>query len=110
MEKDRVKHQMGHELQANGRVQDEREAANQRDAESHAFWLLRRGLPTLILAWWLVSLCMPVGLARTGLLFSALASTGLAIVVLSLPELIRVWTMPNAVAEPYLVMDEPKGG
>ncbi|MGF7179064.1 hypothetical protein [Tunturiibacter psychrotolerans] len=108
MEKDRVKHQMRHELEAEGKVQDEREAAMQRDAEGHAYRLLRPGLPGLVLVWWAVGLFMPIGQARTGVLFSALASTGLVIVVLSLPELIRVWMMPNPLGEPHLVMGGPK--
>jgi hypothetical protein len=108
MEKDRVKHQMRYELQSEGKVQDEREAAMQRDAEGYAFRLLRRGLPGLVLVWWAVGLFMPIGQVRTGLLFSALASTGLVIVVLSLPELICVWMMPSPLGEPYLVMGGPK--
>ena len=108
MEKDRVKHQMRHELQSEGKVQDEREAAMQRDAEEHAYRLLRPGLPGLVLVWWAVGLFMPIGQARIGLLFGALASTGIVIAVLSLPELLRVWMMPNVLGEPHLVMDWPK--
>lgn len=108
MEKDRVKHQMRHELQSEGKVQDEREAAMQRDAEEHAYRLLRPGLPGLVLVWWAVGLFMPIGQARIGLLFGALASTGIVIAVLSLPELIRVWMMPNVLGEPHLVMGGPK--
>jgi hypothetical protein len=108
MEKDRVKHQMRHELQSEGKVQDEREAAMQRDAEEHAYRLLRPGLPGLVLVWWAVGLFMPIGQARIELLFGALASTGIVIAVLSLPELIRVWMMPNVLGEPHLVMGGPK--
>ena len=108
MEKDRVKHQMRHELQSEGKVQDEREAEMQRDAEEHAYRLLRPGLPGLVLVWWAVGLFMPIGQARIGLLFGALASTGIVIAVLSLPELIRVWMMPNVLGEPHLVMGGPK--
>jgi len=108
MEKDRVKHQMRHELQSEGKVQDEREAEMQRDAEEHAYRLLRPGLPGLVLVWWAVGLFMPIGQARIGLLFGALASTGIVIAVLSLPELLRVWMMPNVLGEPHLVMDWPK--
>ena len=108
MEKDRVKHQMRHELQSEGKVQDEREAAMQRDAEEHAYRLLRPGLPGLVLVWWAVGLSMPIGQARIELLFGALASTGIVIAVLSLPEPIRVWMMPNVLGEPHLVMGGPK--
>jgi len=108
MEKVRVKHQMRYELQSEGKVQNEREAAMQRNAEGHAFRLFRRGLPRLILVWWGAGLCMPIGLARTELLFGALACTGIVIAVLSLPELIRVWMMPNVLGEPHLVLGGPK--
>jgi hypothetical protein len=108
IEKGRVKHQMRHELQSEGKMQDEREAAMQRDAEGYAFRLLRRTLPGLVLVWWAVGLFMPIGQARTWLLFSALASTGLVIVVLSLPELIRVWMMPKVLGEPHLMLGGPK--
>jgi hypothetical protein len=82
---------------------DERQAAMQRDAESRAFGILRRGLPVLVAVYWAVCLSVPVGPVRLGLLFSAVAISGVVFVVLALPEVIRVWMIPDEVGEPKVV-------
>jgi hypothetical protein len=109
MERDRVRYQMRQELRADGKASDEREAAMQRDAEGRAFRLLRRGLPGLVTVYWIVSLCLPNRPVRMGLVFSAVAVSGLTMVVLALPELIRMWRVPEDAGEPRLVMGTPKG-
>jgi hypothetical protein len=108
IEKDRVKQQMRHEILAAARETDEREEAMQRDSERHAFRLLRRGLPGLILVYWIVCLCLSIGPVRMGLVFSALALSGLTIVVLALPELIRIWSTPEDNGESHLVVGAPR--
>ena len=104
MEQDRVKWSWGRQLREPGSGLDERDAAMTRDAEGRAFWILRRGLPVLVAAYWAVCFSVPVGPIRQGLLISAVAISGLVLVVLALPEVIRVWMMPDDTAEPHVVM------
>jgi hypothetical protein len=87
---------------------DEWDAAMQRDAERRAFWMLRRGLPVLVVVYWMACLSASTGPVRAGLLISAVAISGVMMVVLALPEVIRVWTMPDDAAEPRMVTMEPE--
>jgi len=85
---------------------DEREAAMQRDAEVRTFRILKRGLPVLAIVSWGVCLSAPIGPVRLGLLFSAVVISGVVFVVLALPEVIRVWMIPDEVGEPKVVTME----
>lgn len=105
MQKDRVRWQYRQAWKENSGV-DERDAAMQRDAEGRAFRMLRRGLPVLVVVYWGGCLSVPIGPVRLGLLFSAVAISGLVLVVLALPEVIRVWMMPEEVAESRVVTME----
>jgi uncharacterized membrane protein len=107
MQQDRVRRQLREDW--NEVLQDEREERMQRDAERRAFRVLQRGLPVLVALYWGVCLSLPIGPVRMGLLFSAVAVTGLGLVVLSLPEVIRVWMMPDAVGEPRVVATRREG-
>ncbi|RSL16128.1 hypothetical protein EDE15_1637 [Edaphobacter aggregans] len=105
MQQDRVKWRWGRELREQSSHVDERDAAMQRDAEGRAFRMLRRGLPVLAAVYWVVCFRAPIGPVRLGLLISAVAISGVVFVVLTLPEVIRVWTMPDdvSVVEPQVV-------
>jgi hypothetical protein len=102
MQQDRVKWGSRQEVK-DGSNPDEREAAMQREAEGRAFRMLKLGLPVLVALYWATCLSMPVGPIRAGLLFSAVALSGLVLVVLALPEVIRVWMRPDEVGEPRVV-------
>ena len=106
MEQDRVKWSWGRQLREPGSGLDERDAAMARDAEGRAFWILRRGLPMFVAVYWVVCLSTSTGPVRVGLLVSAVAISGVVMAVLALPEVIRVWTMPDDAAEPQVVTME----
>jgi hypothetical protein len=103
MQRDRVRWGLQQELRDGSRPPDEREAALQRDAEGRAFRVLQRGLPVLVVVYWGVCLSVPIGPVRVGLLISAVAISGLVIAVLALPEVIRVWMMPDELGEPRVM-------
>lgn len=106
MQKDRVRWQYRQAWKEKNSHMDERDAAMQRDAEGRAFRMLRRGLPVLVVVCWGVCLSLPIGPVRLGLLFGAVAISGLVFVVLALPVVIRVWMMLEEVAEPRVVTME----
>jgi hypothetical protein len=66
--------------------------------------MLKWGLPVSVAVYWAVCLSVPIGPVRVGLLISAVAISGLVIVVLALPEVIRVWAMPDETTEPQIVV------
>lgn len=102
MQKDRVKWRLRQEHRKGDRAFDEREVVMQREAERRAFRILRVMLPVLIVACWVVCLCAPIGQIRVGLLIGALAFSMLALLVMVLPEVIRLWIEPNAAGEPEI--------
>jgi hypothetical protein len=104
IQRDRVKWARGREWKDGDSRADERDAALQRDAEGRAFRMLKWGLPVTVAVYWAVCLSVPIGPVRVGLLISAVAISGLVIVVLALPEVIRVWAMPDETTEPQIVV------
>jgi hypothetical protein len=98
---------VGREIRSGTRPSDERETAMQREAERRAFRLLRIALPIFVLAYWAVCLSLPAGPTRVGLLIGAVVLSGMAIPVMSLPDLIRLWTQPDDVGEPHVMAIEP---
>lgn len=102
MQKDMVKWRLRQEYRKGGRAFDERELVMQREAERRAFRILRVMLSLLIVAYWAACLCAPVGQIRVGLLIGAVAFSGIALLVMVLPEVIRLWIEPNAAGEPEI--------
>jgi hypothetical protein len=87
-----------------GRVhKDEREAELRLRAEGVAYRLLRPGLVIMVAAYWAVCLLGPFEPVRQTLAITAIAVTWLAVAVLVLPTMVRMWTQPNEVGEPRIV-------
>ena len=90
-----------------GRVRkDEREAELRLQSEGAAYRLLRPGLVLVVAAYWAVCLLGPFEPIREALIITAIAFTWLAVAVLVLPTMIRMWTQPNEVGEPRIVGTE----
>jgi len=89
--------------------QDEREADLRRRSEATAYRFLRPLLAVVIAAWWAVCLYGRFEDAVRGMLTrTAIAVTFLAVAVLVLPTMIRMWTQPDAPGEPKLVEAAPR--
>jgi hypothetical protein len=87
-----------------GRVpKDERESELRLRAEGVAYRLLRPGLVIVVAAYWAVCLLGPFEPVRQTLAIAAIAVTWLAVAVLVLPTMVRMWTQPNEVGEPRIV-------
>ena len=68
-------------------------------AEGAAYRLLRPGLVVVVAAYWAVCLLGPFEAIREPLAITAIAFTWLAVAVLVLPTMVRMWTQPNEVGE-----------
>jgi hypothetical protein len=87
-----------------GRVhRDEREAELRLDAERKAYRLLRPGLVLVVAAYWAVCLLGPFAAVRETLVVTAIAVTWIAVAILVLPTMVRMWTQPNELGEPQIV-------
>jgi hypothetical protein len=83
-----------------GRVHpDEREAELRLQAEGAAYRVLRPTLLAAIAIYWAVCLLGPFAEIRETLVITAIAFTWLAVTVLVLPTMIRMWTQPNEVGD-----------
>jgi hypothetical protein len=90
-----------------GRVnRDEREAELRLDAERRAYRLLRPGLVLVVAAYWAVCLLGPFAAVRETLAITGLAVTWIAVAVLVLPTMVRMWTQPNELGDPQIVNAE----
>ncbi len=78
---------------------DEREAELRLKAEGAAYRLLRPGLVVVVAAYWAICLLGPFKAIREPLAITASAFTWLAVAVLVLPTMVRMWTQPNEVGE-----------
>jgi len=78
---------------------DEREAELRLKAEGAAYRLLRPGLVVVVAAYWAICLLGPFEANREPLAITAIAFTWLAVAVLVLPTMVRMWTQPNEVGE-----------
>lgn len=88
-----------------GRVhRDEREAELRLRSEGAAYRLLRPGLVVVVAAYWAVCLLGPFEAIRETLAITAVVMTWIAVAVLVLPTMVRMWTQPDQVpGEPQLV-------
>jgi hypothetical protein len=90
-----------------GRIhRDEREAELRLAAEGTAYRLLRPGLVLVVAAYWAVCLLGPFAAVRETLAITGLAVTWIAVAVLVLPTMVRMWTQPNEVGDPQIVNAE----
>jgi len=87
-----------------GRVgKDERENELRLQSEGDAYRLLRPGLAIAIATYWAVCLLGPFAAIREALAITAIVFTWLAVAVLVLPTMVRMWTQPNEVGEMRIV-------
>jgi hypothetical protein len=82
---------------------DEREAELRMRSEVAAYRLLRPGLVIVGAAYWGVCLLGPFESVRGTLVVTAVAYTWLAVAILVLPTMIRMWTQPNEAGETSIV-------
>jgi hypothetical protein len=88
-----------------GRVRlDEREAELRLQSEGEAYRLLRPVLVVAVGVYWTVCLLGPFAAAREMLAVSAVVFSWMAAAVLVLPTMVRMWTQPDEVGEPKVVM------
>jgi hypothetical protein len=85
---------------------DEREAELRMRAEVAAYRLLKPGLAVAGAAYWAICLLGPFESVRGTLVVTAVAYTWLAIAILVLPTMIRMWTQPNEAGETHIVSTE----
>jgi hypothetical protein len=91
---------------------DERQSAEQERAERAAYRLLRRAVTVIVIVTWAAYLIVPERafgwlLQWVGLMMkSPLMLTWLAMVLIALPVLIRLWTEPDGVGEVRVVAME----
>lgn len=78
---------------------DEREAELRLKSEVGAYRLLRPGLAAAVASYWAICLLGPFPAIREPLAITAIAFTWLAVAVLVLPTMIRMWTQPNEAGE-----------
>lgn len=96
------------ELLLGAMERDEREADLQAHAERDAYRLLRPGLPIIVAAYWSVCLFAPFAAERPTLILTAVGLTWLAVLVLVLPTMVRMWTQPNEAGETQIARPEKK--
>jgi hypothetical protein len=83
---------------------DEREAELRLRAEGEAYRLLRPGLAVVVASYWAVCLLGPFEAVRETLAVTAVVVTWIAVGVLVLPTMVRMWTQPDQVpGEPRIV-------
>jgi hypothetical protein len=84
---------------------DERQTALRLRANDAAFRFLRKALPCFVAGYWMVYLWAPAGQWRETLMDSPVLVMWLAVFVISLPSLIEMWTEPDEIDEPRLVLN-----
>ena len=84
-------------------VPDERQAALQLQANATAFRFLRVALLCFAAAYWAVYLWVPPGPWRETLMDSPVIISWLVVFVISLPQMIQLWTEPDEAGEPRAI-------
>jgi hypothetical protein len=86
--------------------EDEFAFAARRGSVEKAFAFLRPALLLFAAAYWAIYLWLPDGLVRRGLMDSPMVVTWLIAFMLTLPQVILLWTEPDEVSEPKVVAME----
>jgi len=85
---------------------DEREGAEEQESQMRAYAMLRWLLPIVAavyaVGWWL----LPEGSFRVGWTNGPVVVTWLFLLILALPQMIRMWTEPDEMGEPKVVERE----
>lgn len=87
---------------------DERQQAMRLHATAAAAQFLRIALPAFAAAYWLAWLLTPAGGWRDALTDSPVLISWLVVFVISLPQVIVMWTEPNEVGEPRTILKEAR--
>jgi hypothetical protein len=89
-----------------GDYPDEYEAALEREAHLRAYGVMRWLLPVLAVVYWAGWRLLPVGGMRDRWTDGPVVLTWVLLLVLALPQIVRMWTEPDAVGEPRVVAME----
>lgn len=82
---------------------DEREDELRLRSEGASYRLLRPGLVLAVAGYWAVCLLGPFAAIRETLAITAIPFTWLAVAVIVLPTMVRMWTQPNEVGDLRIV-------
>jgi hypothetical protein len=85
---------------------DEFEAAQERESHMRSYDVLRWLLPVLAVVYWVGWRLLPEGVVRAAWTDGPVVLTWVLLLVLALPQLIRMWTEPDEVGEPRAVAME----
>ena len=89
-----------------GYYPDELEEAQERESFQRAYGVLRWLLPVLAVIYWAGWRVLPEGRVRAGWTDGPVVLMWVLLLVLALPQLIRMWTEPDEVGEPKVVAME----
>jgi hypothetical protein len=86
-----------------GYYPDEREETAERESKVQAYAVLRWLLPTLAIIDWAGWLWLPPGAVRAAWTNGPTVMAWMFLLVLALPQVLRMWTEPDEVGEPRVV-------
>ena len=88
-----------------GYCPDEYEETQERESHQRAYAVLRVLLPSVVAIYWLGWKLLPDGYARAAWTNGPVVLYWLSLLVIALPQIIRLWTEPDDPGEPKLVPD-----
>jgi hypothetical protein len=86
-----------------GYFPDEYEETQERESHQRAYGVLRVLLPSVVAIYWLGWKLLPDGYARNAWTNGPVVLYWLSLLVIALPQIIRLWTEPDDPGEPKLV-------
>lgn len=85
---------------------DEFEAAREADAQMQAYGLMKVLLPVVAVVYWVGWHWLPIGRLRAGWTDGPVVMTWVLLLILALPQMVRLWTEPDDAGEPRVVQRE----
>jgi len=82
---------------------DEYEAGQEREAHLRAYEVMRWLLPVLVVVYWAGWRLLPEGRVRMGWTDGPVVLAWVLLLVLALPQIVRLWTEPDEVGEPKVM-------
>jgi hypothetical protein len=89
-----------------GYFPDELEEARERESYQRAYGVLKWLLPVLAVIYWAGWRVLPEGRVRAGWTDGPVVLAWVLLLVLALPQMLRMWTEPDEVGEPKVVVME----
>lgn len=86
-----------------GYCPDEYEETQERESHQRAYAALRVILPSVVVVYWIGWKLLPEGYARAAWTNGPVVLYWLSLLVIALPQIIRLWTEPDDPGEPSLV-------